>query len=151
MILLMRNTVNEFVPGCDLTLVRVDAALVGIVAQRARQCARARQEDRSLAELRFWDQSPQCILMWLEAGAADAAGKALQTGDGWAVLGDDALGSFEAANVDCTQMAILASDSPALGCSYRVGSEPIRAFDVPLAELGRRLGSPLGDPLRAIP
>ena len=36
------------------------------------------------------------------------------------------------------------------GWDYRVGSEPVRTVDVPLADLAARLGSPLGDPLRDI-
>lgn len=151
MILLMRNHANEFVPGCDLTLVRMDAALVGIIADRARQCARAEREDRALAELRFWDPSPTCILLWVGGDVAEAVEQALEEGDGWAVLDDGALGPFEAAHADCTQMAISASSAPAISWSYRVGSEPIRTYAIPLDGLATKLGSPLGDLLCDLP
>ena len=66
------------------------------------------------------------------------------------MLDDGALGSFEAARADCAQMIVSAGVAPAVSWSYRVGSEPVRTIDVPLAGLAARLGSPLGDPLHEI-
>ena len=53
MILVMRNEVDEFVPGHDWTVVRLDAALVGRIAARARACRAMREADPSLAEARY--------------------------------------------------------------------------------------------------
>jgi hypothetical protein len=146
MILLMRNHVGEFVPGCDWTVVRLDAELVVAIARRAGQCLRMRVSDGSLAEARYWDASPECVGS-PDPETAEPIEEALERGDGWAVLDDNAMGAFEVAKADCTQMAITPGDSPAVAWSYRVGSEPVRTFDVPLDELGRRLGSPLGNAL----
>ena len=140
MILLMRNTVNEFVPGCDYTVVRIDPALIESIAARKKQLIAMKMADASLAEVRFWDASPECIGS-LDPEAPDIE-DALERGDGWAVVEDDALGSFDAASADSTQMVIVASDSPIVAWAYRVGSEPIRTIDVPLADLKRRLSSP---------
>jgi hypothetical protein len=148
MILLMRNYTNEFVPGCEHTAVRLDAAPVDTIARRAKAAIRAREDDGSLAEVRYWDASPWCIGS-PDPETAEAIEEALGS-DGWAVLDDGALGSFEDADVDCTQMAISAGDAPSIAWSYRVGSEPIRTVDVPLKDLAARLGSPVGNPLRDI-
>jgi hypothetical protein len=150
MILLMKNQVNEFVPGCDWTAVQVDRPLVEAIAARACLCRQWRKADGSLAELRFWDANPQCIES-PDPETAEASEDALNGGDGWAVLDDNALGTFEAAHADCTQMTISLGEESSVSWACRVGSEPIRTVDVPLAELGRKLGSPLGDPLKDIP
>jgi hypothetical protein len=150
MILIMRNTVSEFVPGHDWTAVRLDAAVIDAIRRRAIACAAVRLADGSLAELRYWDASPQCIGS-PDPETAESVEEALDKGDGWAVLDDDALGSFEEAKADCTQMTISAGDSPSVSWAYRVGSEPARTFDVPLDALAARLGSPLGDPLHDVP
>ncbi len=150
MILLMKNHVNEFVPGCDYTVVSVDAALVEMIAKRAASCLAMRSADGSLAELRYWDASPQCVGL-PDPETAEPIEDALEEGDGWAVLDDGALGEVELAHADCTLMVIVASDAPAIAWSYRVGSEPIRTIDVPLCELGRRLESPASNPLRVMP
>jgi hypothetical protein len=96
MMLLMRNQVNEFAPGCDHTVVRLDDALVDLVRRRAIACAAVRYADDSLAELRYWDASPECIGSLYPEAAASLEGM-LGRGDGWAALDDDALGQFEAA------------------------------------------------------
>ena len=150
MILLMRNTVNEFVPGCDYTAVKLDDALIDLVRRRAIACAAVRLADDSLAELRYWDASPQCIES-LDPQVEESVEDALVQGDGWAILDDNALGSFEEAKADCAHMVIVVSGSPALAWSYRVGSEPVRTGDVPLSDLAVRLGSPLGNPLLDLP
>ncbi len=150
MILLMRNHVDEFVPGCDYTAVNMDSALVETITQRAASCRLMRVRDSSLAELRYWDASPRCIGSLVPAMEATIE-EALERGGGWAVMGDGAISSFSEARADCTHMVIVACDSPILAWSYRIGSEPIRTVDVPLADLVARLGSPLGDPLRELP
>src|ERR1035437_2850632 len=113
MILVTRNHASEFASGCDYTVVRLDAALVEAIAARARQCRRMREQDGSLAEIRHWDASPQCIGS-LDHETAASIDEALDEGDGWAVMGDDALGAFEAAHADCTQMAIMDYDSTSI-------------------------------------
>ena len=150
MTLLMRNHVGEFVPGCDWTAVKVDRSLAELIAARACLCRQWRKADASLAELRFWDASPRCIGT-PDPDAEEAIGDALTQGDGWAVLGDDSLGSHELASADCTLMVVSVGEEPGVSWAYRVGSEPVRTVAVPLAELGRQLGSPLGDPLKDIP
>ena len=55
MILLMRNTLNEFCPGCDYSSVRLDATLANVIARRAVACRAANLTDDSLAESRYWD------------------------------------------------------------------------------------------------
>lgn len=146
MILIMRNHVGEFVPGRDQTVVRLNAALIEAVAARVMMGRRLRELDTSLAELRYWDASPQCIES-LDRDVEEAIEAALESSDGWTVLNDAALGSFEVTRADCTQMVVSAGDSPTLAWAYRVGSEPIRTFEVPLKDLAVRLGSPIGDPL----
>jgi len=150
MILLMRNHVNEFVPGCDYTAVKVDATLIEAITRRMETCRAILVADGSLAELRFWDASPQCTGS-LDPETESVIEDELDRCGGWAVLDDSALGSFKGAHADCTHMVIVACDSPAVAWSYRIGSEPIRTVDVPLADLVARLGSPLGDPLRDLP
>ena len=150
MILVMKNMVNEFVPGCDYTAVKVDAAIVDLLRRRAIACAAVRMADGSLAELRYWDAGPQCIGA-LDPDVQESVEEDLNQVDGWAILDDDALGSFDAAHADCTQMVISAGASTSVSWSYRVGSEPVRTADVPLDGLRRRLGSPLGDPLATLP
>ena len=149
MILLMRNHVDEFVPGHDYTAVRLDATLAGLNARRAVACRASRLAEDSLAEARYWDASPICV------GSPDpdmegSIEQALHRGDGWAVLEDGALGAYEPARADCTQMVISVGESPSVAWSYRVGSEPVRTADVPLRDLFRRLGSPHGDPLKVV-
>jgi hypothetical protein len=89
MILLMRNHVSEFVPGCDYTAVRSDAELVVAIARRAGQCLRMRVSDGSLAEARYWDASPECVGS-PDPETAEPIEEALERGDGWAVLDDNA-------------------------------------------------------------
>lgn len=150
MILITRNHLNEFVPACDYTMVKLDAAVIDLVRRRAIACAAVRLADGSLAEVRYWDASPQCVGS-LDPDIQESVEEALEQGDGWAVLDEDALGAFDAAHADCTQMTISAGDSPSVSWTYRVGSEPVRTFHVPLAGLADRLGSPLGNPLAGLP
>jgi len=149
-LILQNSCVNEFLPGCDFTVVNMDFALVAVIAKRVAVCQAMLDADRSLAELRYWDASPQCIGS-LVPSMESAIEHDLDQGGGWAVLDEDSLGSFKEAHADCTHMVIVACDSPAVAWSYRIGSEPIRTVDVPLADLVARLGSPLGDPLRDLP
>jgi len=149
MILVMRNHMNEFVPGHDWTAVRLDAALIETVKGRAIACAAVRLADDSIAEIRYWDASARCVAS-PDPKTAEAVERALDKGDGWAVMEDGALGSFDAGETDCSQMAISAGDPPSVAWSYRVGSEPVRTVDVPLHALSRRLGHS-GRPLRDIP
>ena len=149
MILLMRNRLNEFVPGHDYTMVKLDAALIETIARRVTTSGTMRAADSSLAELRYWDASPQCVGA-LNPDTAESMEEALDRGNGWAILDDDALGSFEEAKADCTLMAITACESPSIAWAYRVGSEFVRTVDVPLGTLSRRLGKPLGNPLKSI-
>ena len=146
MILIMRNHVGEFVPGCDHTVIPITHDWVVEVGRRARQCLRMQKSDILLAELRYWDASLECVKS-LAPEMEEAIEEALDSSDGWAVLDERVLGPFDAAHADCTQMVILARDSLAIAWSYRVGSEPIRSFDVTLKDLAVRLGSPIGDPL----
>ncbi len=146
----MRNLANEFVPGCDYTVVRLDIALVALVAKRAAACRDVRSADGSLAELLYWDASPECVGS-PDPEKAESIEDALERGGGWTLLDDAGLGSFEPAKVDCTRMAVSAGDEPSVAWSCRVGSEPVRTIDVPLRGLGLRLGSPLGGPLRKKP
>ena len=151
MILVMRNQVlNEFIPGHDYTVVRLDAALVETIAARIASSKKMRLTDGFMAEIRYWDASPQCVGS-PDPETVESIEDELDQGDGWAILDDDALGSFEPAKADCTLMAIIASNEPAIAWAYRVGSEPIRTVDVPLDQLAARLGSPLGNPLRELP
>ena len=150
MILVMRNEVDEFVPGHDWTVVRLDAALVGRIAARARACRAMREADLSLAEARYGDDAAECVAS-PDPDTEDSIERALERGDGWAVLEDDALGGYEEADADCAHMVVTAGDSPAVSWAYRVGSEPVRTAGVPLAGLAARLGSPLGDPLDMVP
>jgi hypothetical protein len=148
MILLMRNHLNEFVPGCDCTAVRLDEATIDAIRRRAIAAAAVRLADGSAAEVRYWDASATCV------GSPDPATEesvegALGRGDGWAVIEDGALGAYGPAKADCTMMVIAAGDPPSVAWAYRVGSEAIRTVDVPLDALRRRLG-PLGDPLKAV-
>ena len=151
MILVMRNQVlNEFIPGHDYTVVNLDTALVKAIAARIAAGKTMHLTDGFMAEVRYWDASPECVGS-LDPETVESIEEALDAGDGWAILDDDALGSFEEAKSDCTLMAIVASNEPAIAWAYRVGSEPIRTVDVPLAGLADRLGSPLGNPLRELP
>ena len=151
MILIMRNQVlNEFVPAHDYTVVKLDAALGETIAQRALASRAMRLTDGFLAEIRYWDASPQCIAS-PDPETFEAIEGELDRGNGWALLDDDSLGSFEEAKTDYTLMAIVAAESPSVAWTYRIGSEPIRTVDVPLADLAARLGLPLGNPLRDPP
>lgn len=150
MILLMRNQVGEFVPGHDYTAVNLDAALVKAIAARIASSKKMRLTDGFVAEIRYWDASPRCIAS-PDPETVEAIEEAPDQDDGWVLLDDGALGSFEEAKTDCTLMAIVAAESPSVAWVYRVGSEPVRTVDVPLAELAARLGAPLGDPIRNRP
>jgi hypothetical protein len=150
MILLMRNHVDEFFPGCDYTAVKLDAALLGTIRTRAMASSAVRWTDESLSELHYWDASPQCIGS-LDADIQESIDAELDRGDGWTVLSDNALGSFKEAHTDCTRMIIVAGESFSVAWSYRVGSEPILTVAVPLADLASRLGSPTGNALVMIP
>ena len=119
-------------------------------ARRAIACAAVRLADDSLAELRYWDASPECVAS-PDPETAESVEAALDMGGGWAILEDSSLGTFEPAKIDCTQMVILSGDSPSVSWSYRVGSEPVRTVDVPLVGLATKLGSPLGNPLLDLP
>ena len=149
MILLMRNTTSEFVPGHDWTAVRMDAAIIDLIRRRATACLAVRWADESIAELRYWDVGAVCVAS-PDPDAAEAVEAALGRGGGWAAMEDGALGSFDEAKADCLQMVISSGAPPSVGWAYRVGSEPIRTCDVPLGELRRRLGRPLGDSLALI-
>ena len=94
--------------------------------------------------------SPKCIGP-SDPDVEEAIEEALTQGDGWAVIDDDSLGPHEVASADCTQMVLSVGGTPAVSWTYRIGSEPARTVAVPLAELGRQVGSPLGDPLKDIP
>lgn len=149
MILVMRNLSNEFLPGHDWTAVRLDGETIGLAKRRAMAAAALRRADGSAAELRYWDASAWCVASPDPLTAEDVE-RALDDGDGWAVMGDGALGSFERGETDCCQMIVSAGDPPSVAWAYRVGSEPIRTVEVPLDAVSRRLG-PLGRPLRDIP
>jgi hypothetical protein len=86
-----------------------------------------------------------------DANIQESIADELDRGDGWAILDDGDLGSSREAHADCTRMIIVAGESFSVAWSYRVGSEPIRTVDVPLADLAARLGSPLGNALMMIP
>ncbi len=146
MTLLLKNHLNEFVSGHDWTTVKLDAALVAEIARRAQRGMDLLAQDRSVSETRYWDASPQCI------GSADPEteediSNAIEEGDGWSIVEDNALGSPAYGDADCTRMVISTEGGPSVGWTYRVGSELIRTVDVPLGDLAAKLGSPLGDPL----
>ena len=150
MILLMRNHLNEFAPGHDWTAARLDAAAIDAVRRRAIAGQAVRLADGSIAELRYWDAAVQCVGS-PDPETEESIEEALDHGDGWAVIDDGALGAFEPAKSDCTQMVIIVADAPALAWSYRVGSEPVRTVDVSLKELAKRIGPPLGDSMKDLP
>ena len=150
MILLMRNHVDEFVPGCGYTAVRIDRRLVETVARRAAACRAMLDGDPSLADASYWDTGPRCMQP-RGADAADGIERTLDHGDGWAVVDDAVVDGLEAVACDCTLMTLCLGSGTTVLWDYRVGSEPVQTVDVPLDELGRRLGSPLGDPLTGTP
>jgi hypothetical protein len=149
MVLLMKNIVSEFVPGCDHTVVRLDEALAVLIARRVIASQAVRLADESVAELRYWDASPICVGS-PDPKTEESIEEVLDSGDGWAVLEDDALGSFVPGETDCSRMVVSAGDPPSVAWSYRAGSEPVRTCDVPLDALSRRLGKPLGNALNAV-
>jgi hypothetical protein len=150
MILLMRNHVGEFVPGCDYTVVRLEPALIRGITRRVAAFLARDPVVGAVAEIRYWDINAECMSA-PDPEKAEAIEDALDRGDGWAILNEAAVGPFDADAADCTQMVIVTSNAPAVAWSYRVGSEPVRTVDVPLAGLAARLGSPLGNPLRGLP
>jgi hypothetical protein len=150
MMLVVRNHVGEFVPGCEHTVVRIDADVVNVIARRAAACRAMCAVDPSSAEVRFWDDRPVCVES-PDPEREEHVEHALDRDDGWSVLEDELVGTFGAARIDVTQMVIGAGNPPTVAWAYRVGSEPVRTFDVPLPELGCRLGSPLGNPLLVRP
>lgn len=150
MTLLLKNHLNEFVPGHDYTVVGLDAALVTSIARRARQCLAGQSADGSLAECRYWDASSRCIAA-PDPETEEIIADAIETGDGWSIVEDNVLGLPQYGDADCVRMVISLAGGLSVGWSFRIGSEPVRTADVPLVELGRQLGSPLGDPLGELP
>lgn len=149
MILLMRNHVGEFVPGCDYTAVRIDKCLVEAVARRAARCRAMLDDDPSLADAGYWDSRPRCM----QPSGTDVIEDiedALDEGDGWAVMDDAVLDGLEAVACDCMLMTISLGGGTSVLWDYRVGSEPVQTVDVGIKELAGRLGHPLGDPLAGI-
>lgn len=147
--LLMRNHVSEFVPGCDYTAVKIDHRLVDTVARRAARCRAMLDDDGSLADISYWDSSPMCMQP-TGGDAGEEIERALDEGDGWAILDDAALHDWEVTPCECTLMTISLCGIAVLW-EYRVGSEPVQTVNVGLKELAGRLGHPLGDPLAGIP
>jgi len=149
MIMLMRNHVGDFEPGCDYTAVKLDAPLVEAIARRAMACRSMLADDPSLADASYWDPSPKG--MRARDDAAEAIERALDDGDGWALLDDSLMEGLEAVACDCTKMTISVGGGTAVLWDCRVGSAPVQTVDVGLNELAAKLGHPLGNPLAAIP
>ena len=150
MILLMRNRGGVLDADCDYAAVTIDKELVEAIARRAMACRAMHDGDPSLAEASYWDPNPKGMRARGD-DAADAIDRALDDGDGWALLDDSLMEGLEAVACDCTKMTISVGGGTAVLWACRVGSAPVQTVDVGLNELAARLGHPMGDPLAVIP
>ena len=60
-LLLQNHCSNEFLPGCDATVVDIDDGLVALAMKRAEAFRQLAKADPSLSAVRYWDDHPACI------------------------------------------------------------------------------------------
>ena len=145
--LLIQNTcANEFLPGCEYTVVDVDAALMATVAARTRAFMRALADDRSLWQARWWDSRPVCFSAFdgLDGLARGCPfDQWIEDGGGWVLVGDLAVPDREIVATDCQAMTLTAAVAIVeVGWVYQVKETPevIRTAGVDLRLLGGMLG-----------
>ena len=111
----MPNTFsNEFLPGCDYTVVDIDGALMDLIAARGETFRNLKARDSSLWQLRFWDWRPCCFnsfdtldAMVPTAADSDFVGWIEKSG-GWVVVGDVMIPENVIICTDCQTMTIMA-------------------------------------------
>lgn len=144
--LLLRNHCsNEFLPGCECTVVQVDQELLDLVARRAESFRQLRLEDTPLAGIRWWDGRPRCFSVD-EAMAARITGDReaqiedwLEERGGWALLPDLDVPDEILADTDCARMVACAGRlGVEVGWTCRVGSDEVWTDGVDVRDvLGR--------------
>ena len=153
--LILQNTsANEFLAGCEYTVVDIDGDLIGTIAARGGAFRKFLAADPSLWQLRFWDWRPGCINHF--AGLddlPDAAGTPfdgwIEEQGGWAVVGSLPVPDEAVVSTDCQTMTISA-DGPVteVGWVYHLKDSPeiVRTAAVPFPELERRIATAAARP-----
>lgn len=149
MILLMRNHCsNEFLPGCEITVVEIDAGLLASIRRRADAFLKLKAEDASLSAVRWHDGGSACAdateaLTTAVTGDPDAdLADWLEERGGWAVVPDLDLPPGSLANIDCPRMVVTANgDEAEVGWVYRVGSDEVVTAGASVHELEERVAA----------
>jgi hypothetical protein len=141
--LLLRNhSSDEFLPGCEYTLVDLDPELMALIARRAETCRRIHQEDGSLTAIRYWDARPVCINSTAEIEQVVVGDEETSLEDlmdeqgGWTVLADLNPPDGDIVETDCQRMVLLVEgDEVEFGWVFLVGDVEVRTDAVKLSAL----------------
>lgn len=147
--MILRNSCpNEFTPGCEWTVVDIDAGLIRVIEQRGRAFREVQAKDDSLWQARYWDSRPVCFnssealdALVPEVSGMDFDGWNEDSG-GWVVLGDLVIPDGQIVSTDLRTMTIgTEGDDIEVGWVFNLKdcAEVIRTAVVNLSELTRRL------------
>lgn len=111
-LIIQNSFTNEFLPGCEFTVVDIDKGLTGVITARGKAFRRLMVGDSSLWQARYWDWRPVCINSFesLDAVVPAEGGSFfeewIERNDGWVVVEDLAIPEAAVVRTDCQTMTI---------------------------------------------
>ncbi len=147
-LILQNHCDNEFLPGCEWTVVDLDPDLMGVIETRGKAFRQMKAKDDSLWQTRFWDWRPTCINAFeaLDAvvpkDASMSFNEWIEDADGWVLVDALVIPDKEIVSTDLRTMTIgVDGKDIEVGwvCNLKDGPDIIRTAVVNFSQLRERI------------